>query len=211
MLFPMWQLPNVIFPSGNFPMVFSQGTTSQRYFPKWKLPNVIFPCGNFPSLFSQVANSQRYFPKWKLPNGIFPSDNFPVQFPERQLPKSVLAAALGLLVSSSRSALPLTHPSRSASPPPHCRLRRPRRPNPSLGSCSLGNWNFGNCQLGSRPWENIFLKMLSPNLKFAILLGGVILLIQYFSFKVVYRWQNGFGFYTSSCSGYSGRWLALHR
>ena len=116
--FPKWQLPNVIFPSGNFPMVFSQGTTSQRYFPKWKLPNVIFPCGNFPSLFSQVANSHRYFPKWKLPNGIFPSDNFPVQFPERQLPKSVLAAALGLLVSSSRSALPLTHPSRSASPPP---------------------------------------------------------------------------------------------
>ena len=137
--------------------------TSQRYFPKWKLPNVIFPCGNFPSLFSQVANSQRYFPKWKLPNGIFPSDNFPVQFPERQLPKSVLAAALGLLVSSSRSALPLTHPSRSASPPPHCRLRRPRRPNPSLGKLQLGKLKLWKLSIGKSPMrkylsENAFTK-----------------------------------------------------
>jgi hypothetical protein len=51
------------------------------YFPKG-----IFPSGNFPRVFSQVEISKMC---------IIPSDNFlNMQYPKRQLPKYVLAAAL---------------------------------------------------------------------------------------------------------------------
>ena len=53
--------------------------------------------GTAPKAFSQVLISKEYFPKW-------------------QLPKSVLAAALG----------------------PHCSLRRLRRPNLTFGKLPLG-------------------------------------------------------------------------
>ena len=53
-----------------------------RYFPKG-----FFQSGNFQRIFSKVATSQEYFPKW-------------------QLPKSVLAAALGPLADPSRSTRP---------------------------------------------------------------------------------------------------------
>ena len=47
--FPNLQLPNGIFPSGNFPMVFSQVATSEWYFPTLQHPNCAM---------SQAANSQ---------------------------------------------------------------------------------------------------------------------------------------------------------
>jgi len=55
------------------------------------------------------------FPKWQLPKGIFLSNNFPnVQFPKRELPKSVLAAALGPKYVLSASLGPLANSNRSA-------------------------------------------------------------------------------------------------
>ena len=60
--------------------------------------------GMFPKVFAQAATSQRYFHKW--------------QFPNQQLPKVVLAAALGLKSNPRRSARPppLAHPSHDARP-----------------------------------------------------------------------------------------------
>ena len=52
--------------------------------------------GTFPMVFSQATTSQGYFPKRQLPKGIFPSDNLP-NVQKRQLPKFVIAAALGSL------------------------------------------------------------------------------------------------------------------
>ena len=59
-----------------------------------------------------------------------------LKFPKRQLPKSVLTAALSPLASSSRSARLLAHPCRSARP--LCGLRHLRRPNPTFGKLPLG-------------------------------------------------------------------------
>ena len=64
------QLPKGIFPSCNFPRVFSQAATSQGYFPKLQLLKGVFPSCNFPRGFSQAAT----------PKGIFPSCNFPSVF-----------------------------------------------------------------------------------------------------------------------------------
>ena len=66
-------------------------------------------CGNFPRVFSQAATFQ-----------IFPSRS--------AWPQSVLAAALGSM----------THPSRSARPPPHYSLRCFRGPNLTFGKLPLG-------------------------------------------------------------------------
>ena len=59
--------------------------------------------------------SQRPFPKRQLPKGIFPSGNFPtVKFSKRQLPKYVLAAALGHQSGVAAALGPLARPSRCA-------------------------------------------------------------------------------------------------
>ena len=81
---------------------------------------------------------------WYFPKGIFPSGNFlKLKFPKRQLPKSVIATALGTLF----------HPSRSA--------RSPWQPKELLGvwevatreSTHLGSGHLGNVHLESRPGE----------------------------------------------------------
>ena len=62
--------------------------------------------GTFPKDFPQVATSQGYFPKWQIPKCAISQA---VTFPAVALgPKPVLAATLG----------PLDHSSRSAQPPP---------------------------------------------------------------------------------------------
>jgi len=54
-----------------------------------------------------VIKDIRYFPKWQLPKGIFPGGNFKnVRFPNRQLSKSVQAAAPGPRCSPRRSRGP---------------------------------------------------------------------------------------------------------
>ena len=99
------------------------------------------------------------FPKWEFYKGIFPISNFPnVQFPERQLHESALAAALGPLACSSWSTRPLALLSHSAQP--HFSLRLLRRPNVTLVSVSEIS-HLRNCHLGSCPWENAFYKI--PN------------------------------------------------
>ena len=60
--------------------------------------------------------SQNLLPKRQLTKGIFPSGNFPdVQFLKRQLPKSVLAAALLSVLDAALSTLVCS--SRTARPP----------------------------------------------------------------------------------------------
>jgi len=51
--------------------------TFPKAFPKRQLPKGIFPSGNFPRVFSQAATSQGYFPKRQLPKGIFPIVQLP--------------------------------------------------------------------------------------------------------------------------------------
>ena len=80
--------------------------------------------GTFPKAFPQAGTSQGYFPK---------SDFTTVQFPKRQLPRYVLAAALA-------------HP-------PHCCLRRLRWPNITLGKLPLGKLHI---------WEVTFGKIQTP-------------------------------------------------
>lgn len=58
--------------------------------------------GTFPMTFSQVETSQVIFPS--------------VQFPKLRTPKSVLAATLGPLSSSSRNARPQPTPLQPATP-----------------------------------------------------------------------------------------------
>ena len=88
----------------------------------------------FPKDFSQVS-SQEYFP----------SGNFPIlQFPKRQLPKSVLAAKLGPPVCSVRSAQTSAYPSRR----PHCSLRRLRWSNLTFGKLPPGKLSLGKSPLG---------------------------------------------------------------
>ena len=74
-----------------------------------------FLCNQY-LLFGCYVLSQWIFPKCELTKGISPSANFlTVQLPKRQLPKSVLAAALGPSIIS---------PQRSA-PSPSCRSAQP--------------------------------------------------------------------------------------
>ena len=74
------------------------------------------------------------FPKLQLPKGIFTSGNFPnVEFTKRQLPKSVLAAAIG----------------------PHCSLRRLRGPNLTCGKLLLGKLHIWESPLEKCLWESI--------------------------------------------------------
>ena len=86
----------------------------------------------------QRGSLRKHFPNGFLPSSNFPrvfllSGNFPYeQLPKRQLPKSILAAALGPLAHHSRSTFCSTQP--------------------------LGSFQLGNCNLGSRPWENAFGK-----------------------------------------------------
>ena len=76
------------------------------------------------------------FPKRELPKDIFPSENLStVQYPNRQLTKSVLAAALG----------PLSHPSRCTSPQPPLQPVQARWHNLTFRKLPLGklhNWEI---------------------------------------------------------------------
>ena len=95
--------------------------------------------GTFFKDFSQVVVSQVW------------SGNFPnVQFPKRQLPKSVLTTTLGSHACSSRSARP------------HCSLRILRGSNLTFGKLTLGKLNISHVafwDFGSHPWENAFGKI----------------------------------------------------
>ena len=89
----------------------------------------------------------KYFPNGFFPSGnsrgYFPSGNFPtVQFLKRQLPKSVLAAALG----------PLAHLSSAW---PQMRPAAPQKAKAKFWEVAI--WEFA--QLGSRPWEIAFGKI----------------------------------------------------
>ena len=94
--------------------------------------------GNFPKDFSQVA--------------IFPN----VQFPNRKIPKSIIAAP--------------------PAPPPYCNRGRLRGPNLTFRKLALGKlhiWEittWKNSTLGSRPLENAFGKV--HNTIFSILLSS---------------------------------------
>jgi len=80
-----------------------------------------------------------------------------VQFPKRQLPKSVLAAALSPSTYVLATALdPQVHPSHSAQPP--LQPSAPQRALP-INLWKIAAWeiaHLGSCQLGSRPWESAF-------------------------------------------------------
>ena len=86
-----------------------------------------------------------------------------MQFPKRQLPKSVLAAALGPQPVLAAALGPLAHPSRSARP--HCSLRRLRGPNLTFGKLPLGKlhiWEVATWEIVT--WEVALGKM--PLLKY---------------------------------------------
>ena len=94
-----------------------------------------------------------------------------MQFPQRQLLKSVLAEALGPQYVIDAALGPIAHPSRSARPP---LLRRLRGPNITFGKLPLGKlhirkvvaWEIvtwevalGKMPLGKCLWENAFGKV----------------------------------------------------
>ena len=88
-------------------------------------------------------------------------------FPQWQLLKAFLAAAIGLQSVPATPLGLLAHPSHSALPP--LQLAAPQKGWPNLWEVSgweiadMGSFYLGNCHLGSRPWENAFGKV--PNKK----------------------------------------------
>jgi len=61
-----------------FPKTFSQAATSRWYFPKRQLPVGIFPSGNFPLVFSQVEPFQLCnFPSGNFPSLFFSQQSAP--------------------------------------------------------------------------------------------------------------------------------------
>ena len=64
-----------------FPKTFSQAATSRWYFPKRQLPVGIFPSGNFPLVFSQVEPFQLCnFPSGNFPSLFFSQQSAPQFF-----------------------------------------------------------------------------------------------------------------------------------
>ena len=133
----------------------------QQYFKKISI--------TFSKAFSQAATSKGYFIKWQLPKDILSSGNFPnLQFSKRQLPKPVLAAALGPQLVLAAALGPKTHPNRRAWPI----LQKEKLESCRLGNCTFGKLPIGKLSIGLMPkWEisNIpFFKDLSIKFFFSI-------------------------------------------
>jgi len=93
-----------------------------------------------------IVHRECIMSKLQLFQPIYPSANFQnVQFPKRQLPNSVLAAALG---PQPVLAVVLSSPS-------HCNLRRLRGPNLTFRKLPPGKLHI----LEVAAWENIFGKV----------------------------------------------------
>ena len=112
--------------------------------------NSCFELSPHPDTFLRsLVLSQRNFPKWQLPKGIFQVANFQnVQFSERQLPQSILAASLDPQHILAAALGPLSLPSRSARP--HFSLRRLGWPNLTFGKLPLQKlhiWEIANCEI----------------------------------------------------------------
>ena len=106
-----------------------------------------------------LKKTKKSFKNWKIKaatsKGYFTKCHFPnVLFPKRLAPSPALAAALGPLACSSRSAWPLARPSRSAQS--CCSLQRLWRTNPTFGKLLLG-FSLGMSPLGEMSLWNIYL------------------------------------------------------
>ena len=90
-----------------------------------------------------------------------PSDNFPnLSQPQRSAQYTILAAVLGPLVHSSRSARPP-----SPFQPHRLALYQPAEVDAWEITHYLENFHLGNCQLGSRSRENANIKTHNTSFK----------------------------------------------
>ena len=107
----------------------------------------------FPKGFFQVATSQGYFPKWQLPKN--------VQFTKWQLPKCAIFRAATSQVWPSRSARPRSNLAAALGPLAHSnRSARPPLPPAAPQSLTCGKLPHGKLYIWEvATWENTLGKL----------------------------------------------------